>query len=67
MEYEVYIEVFHIQEWRGGAVYRTESSGCKWMSKKVVDSNLPNMTNVLYVAANDEFAQNNMTIRRKQA
>lgn len=66
MEYEVYIEAFVIQEWKGDTVYRTTSAGCRWVDKKVVDNNLPNLTNVLYVAASDEFANNNSSIRRKK-
>jgi hypothetical protein len=66
IEYEVYVEVFAIQMWRDDAVYRTKSSGCRWMSKKVVDNNLPGLTNIIYAAASDEFASNNMTIRRKK-
>ena len=67
IKFEVYIEVVYIQEWRDGAVFRTESGGCRWMPKDIVDANVPSVTNVMYVAATDEFAMSNMTIRRARA
>jgi hypothetical protein len=66
LKYEVYVEVFYIQMWRDNAVYRTESGGCRWMRKEIVDANMPTLTNVIYAAANDEFANNNMTVRRRK-
>ncbi len=65
LEYEVYVEIFYIQEWRDNSVYKTASGGCRWISKAIADANIPSATNVMYVAANDKFAQENMTIRRK--
>ena len=66
IEYEVYVEVFAVQEWRRDEVLRTASTGTRWVNKKVVDNNLPNLTNIIYAAASDEFAKDNVTIRRKK-
>jgi hypothetical protein len=65
-EYEVYVQVFYIQEWRDDSVFKTEPGDCRWMSKDVVDENRPRLTNIIYASANDEFAKNNMTIRVKK-
>ena len=62
--YEAYVEVYVILEWRDGAVFRTESVGHRWVSMETTKANHPNVTNVIYAAANDEFAKNNMTIRK---
>ena len=64
MEYEVYVEEFHVTEWKDGAVYETESFGHKWIPEEVRNNNIPRESNIIYAAANDEFAKNNMTIRR---
>ena len=61
--YEVYMELFRITQWRDGCVYRTESEGCAWFRKALVDANRPAETNLMYVAASDEFAATHSTIR----
>ena len=62
--YEVYVEVFLILEWRDDSVFKTKSDGTRWINEGIVKANKPRMSNIIYSAANDEFAQNNMTIRR---
>ena len=64
IEYEVYVEVFKVTEWHDNSVYKTQSLGCDWFNEEFVKANRVNETNLMYVAANDEFAQNNMTIRK---
>lgn len=49
IKYEVYREMFAITEWRDGSVYRTESLGCDWFPQDLVDSNLPRVTQVMWV------------------
>lgn len=61
--FEVYMELFRITQWRDGCVYRTESLGCSWFPKAVVDANHPAGSNLMYVAASDEFAATHSTIR----
>ena len=65
MEYEVYMEKFLITMWRDDAVYRTESKGCDWFLDSVVKANKPRLTNGMYVAASDKFAETHSTIRRR--
>jgi GNAT superfamily N-acetyltransferase len=66
-EYEVYVEVFYILEREPDySIKRTESSGSRWVAQTVVDANLPDVTNVVYAAASDEFAHNNSTIRKRR-
>jgi len=62
--FEVYVERFLITEWKQGCVYKTKSTGCYWKPESEVKANRPGMSGVIYCAANDEFAQNNMTIRK---
>jgi hypothetical protein len=61
-QYEVYREKFRITEWRDGCVYRTESLGCGWFA--MPESERPSEIGIMYAAASDEFARNNMTIRK---
>jgi hypothetical protein len=63
---EAYREKFEITEWRDGCVYATRSLGCGWFDVDEMNANRPAETGVMYVAASDEFAQNNMTIRKKK-
>ena len=62
--YEHYREVFRITSWRDGCVYDTESLGCMWVAGAVIAANVPGETNLMYVAASDEFANTHMTVRR---
>ena len=62
--YEEYREKFRITEWRDGCIYGTVSLGCGWFPQEEIHGNLPAVTKIMYVAASDEFAKNNMTIRR---
>lgn len=62
-QYEHYREVFRITAWRDGCVYATESLGCRWVSGDVIADNIPGDTDLMYVAANDEFANTHMTVR----
>jgi hypothetical protein len=62
---QVYREKFRITSWRDGCVFSTESLGCDWFDESVVDSNHPSKSNMLFVAASDDFARGNMTVRRK--
>lgn len=64
--YDVYRELFRITEWRGGAIYRTKSQFVGWFPMEDVDANVPALSGLLYVAASDEFARNNMTIRTRK-
>lgn len=66
VEYEQYVEAFEVTEWRDGCIYGTKTLGCGWFPTARVKANIPRDTNIVYVAASDEFAQNNMTIRRAQ-
>jgi len=66
IEYEVYRERFRITERRDGCVYRTESLGTGWFDDNMVKANEPGKTDIMYVAASDEFAENNTTIRKKR-
>jgi hypothetical protein len=63
-EYELYQEIFEITQWRDGCVYKTISLGTDWFDESVSKENIPSKTNLLYVAANDEFARTHMTIRK---
>lgn len=65
--YEVYVQPFLITEWRDGCVFRTQRQECGWHDKSVVDANRPRESGVTYAAANDAFAQANMTIRKRKA
>jgi hypothetical protein len=65
LQYEVYVEIFDISEWRCGFVYRTVSRGCDWVDTNVVDANKPANSGIIYAAATDEYAQTHATIRRK--
>src|SRR5208337_3988554 len=60
MEYELYVEKVQITQWRDDSVYGTISLGTNWYPENVVKANIPRQTWVMYIAANDEFAQNNM-------
>jgi hypothetical protein len=62
--YEEYREVFKITEWRDGCIYKTVSLGHGWFSKDIIDINKPDESNLIYAAASDDFARENMTIRR---
>jgi hypothetical protein len=64
--YDVYREKYRILEWRAGAVYKTESLGVGWFPMEDVDRNVPAVTGVIYAAADDEFARENMTIRTRK-
>jgi hypothetical protein len=64
MKFEVYRQLFRITEWRDGCVFRTEPVRYDWFPEAVVDANVPRTTNLIYAAPDDEFARNNMTIRR---
>jgi hypothetical protein len=64
--YEVYCERFLIVEWRYGTVWKTQSLGCGWFDEDGVKKNRAEDTNVLYVAATDDFARNNSTMRKKK-
>lgn len=64
--YDVYREKYKITEYRDGAVYRTESQGVGWFPMEDVDANVPAISGIGYVAANDEFARTNMTIRTRK-
>jgi len=63
-KYELYMEKFRITEWHGDTIYRTQTLGCDWFPAETIDGNYPHYTGFMYVAASDEFAQNNVTIRR---
>jgi hypothetical protein len=65
IEYELYMEKFLITMWRDGTVYRTESQGCGWIPERVYIDNKPSKTNVMYIAATDEYARTHMTTRRR--
>lgn len=65
-QYEVYRERFRVTEWRDGCVYHTQSEGCGWFDADVVTANRPGATNILYVAASDDYAQTHSTIRIKR-
>jgi hypothetical protein len=64
--YEVYRTKFEIIEWKGGTVYRTKELETDWFDTEIVDANKPSKTNIIYAAASDEFACNNITIRKKK-
>jgi hypothetical protein len=64
MQLDVYREKFRITGWRDGCVWSTESLGCGWFCEDQVKGNIPGDTQVMYVAASDAFARNNMTVRR---
>jgi hypothetical protein len=59
------MEQFRVTEWRDGCVWTTESNGCGWFSEDLVHANVTSYTGIMYVAASDDFARNNMTIRKK--
>ena len=63
-EFELYLEEFEVTAWKDGAVYKTKSLGARWFLQNSIDANKPSKTNRLYVAASDDFANSNMTIRR---
>jgi hypothetical protein len=62
--YEIYVEKFQIIEWRYGQVWRTQSLGCGWYPEEQVKKNRSEDTGVTYVAATDEFARHNSTMRK---
>jgi hypothetical protein len=64
--YELYRAKFEITQWKNGAVFRTKWLKTGWFDAKIVDENKPRETNIMYVAASDEFANNNMTMRKKK-
>jgi hypothetical protein len=61
--YEVYMSAYDVTAWRDGAVYRTAFRETSWFPQSQVNANRPRVTGIIYVAAADEFACANMTIR----
>ena len=62
-DFEVYVELRHITEWKDDAVYKTELVKTDWFDDDEVMSNRPRETNLLYSAvSNPTF----MTFRRKK-
>ncbi len=64
--FEYYMEKFEVLSYRDDAVWQTNSLGCAWFRDEEVDMNQPRKTNVMFVAASDDFARNNSTIRRQR-
>jgi hypothetical protein len=64
--YEVYRARFQVVEWKEGAIFRTKSLGTGWFPESEVEANRPRDTSIIYVAASDEFARTQMTIRLKK-
>jgi hypothetical protein len=70
MNIETYVEVFAILEWKDDGtgtmcIWKTKSQGHQWIDDTIVKANRPSETQIVYASANDEFARNNMTFRRK--
>jgi hypothetical protein len=63
MVLQFYREKFLITQWKDGAIFKTKSLGCDWFDEDVVNNP---KKNIMYVAANDKFAQMNSTVRRKK-
>ncbi len=63
MALEQYREKVQITKWRDGAVMETRSLGCGWFAEDVVEANKPRESGIMYIAASDDFARNNMTVR----
>lgn len=47
-EFELYMEKFRVLTRKGGKVFETQSDGHGWFDMNVVDTNKPNMTNIIY-------------------
>lgn len=66
VEFEVRMEVFRITEVRDGAIYSTESQGVEWLDEKVVNSNKPLQSGVVYAAASGYWAtKTNIRVKRQ--
>lgn len=65
-KYDVYRSLYRILEYRDGAVYRTAHVSTGWFPAEDVDANVPAISGVQFVAADDEFARSNMTIRTRR-
>jgi hypothetical protein len=66
-EYELWREKFRITEWKDGAIYDTKSEGAGWFDEEVIVSNIPRITNLLYVADSDKSPNKpGVTIRHKK-
>ncbi len=64
MSFEVYREKVQITQWQDDAIYRTRSLEVGWFPEAEVKANRPRESGFMYVAATDDFANNNMTIRK---
>lgn len=62
IKYELHVEKFEVTAWRDGCVYESRSLGCGWFTDAEIDANRDK--NIMYVAASDEYARNNSTIRK---
>jgi hypothetical protein len=65
-EYEVYREKIVVTRYVGDAVFETRTLEIGWFDEDVIAANNVHETDVMYVAASDEFAKTHMTIRKKR-
>ena len=61
------MEKVEILSWRDGCVLGTRSLGCGWFPSEEIDGNKPAQTGIMYVAASNDFARDNPTVRRALA
>jgi hypothetical protein len=61
--YELYMAIHHITARKDGAIFHTQLIGNEWVDEDIVTANDSTETNIIYIAASDDFANSNMTIR----
>lgn len=67
MKYEYYQEKFQITaRFPTGEVKTTKSLGCDWFHQDEISGNKSWETNIMFVAASDDFANTNMTVRKAE-